>query len=341
MQDSFEITLFGKAQEDLHTPYVAGAKFDINIATTDYPDTTGWGLKSSDPSVLSIDVRSANLDFQVTAVGTGHATLTVVDANGRVLDQHDVEVAQPDSVQLAAHGLLLAGLSDSAAQVTQASVVAGGTATFLVRYYKGSQELYGNGAVTTTSTGAVTAVTTTSSFTDARDWVEVDATQQTGQGQVALAVGGRTVATIPASVVPATQIASVATLAESDANANDRDVLYVFARAFDGQGVDIYGASFSWETGGTAPRPLAPGSGPTDVLRYTFKSSSSETVTASLDALSSSTTVHGVGGTLDSTADTGCSVGRTPGAELAPGGALVVVLAAGTFARGRRRGLTR
>jgi hypothetical protein len=348
MQDSFEITLFSKAQDDLHTPYVAGAKFDIDVATTDYPDTTGWRLSSSDSRVLSVNGQSG-MSFHVTATGVGQATLTVRDGAGNVMEQQDVAVDQPDGVQLAAHGLLLAGYSDDQAQVTQASVVQGGVATFLVRYFKGSQELYGNGAVTPASTGAVTATTTTSSFADARDWLEVDAGQEAGSGQVALAVGGQTVATIPAVVVPSTAIASVGTAVQSDINAQDGNSLLIFARAFDAQGTDVYGGSFEWVAGGVAARPQAPGSGPSDVLSYTYKSGGAEIVTASIAGMSSSATVHGtivngVGGTVMSSQDTGCSVATAPGpASLAPGGALAVVALAGaaTAARRRRRAADR
>jgi hypothetical protein len=343
MQDSLEITLFGPAQEDLHTPYVAGARFNINVATTDYSgsDTSGWSLKSSNPSVVSVDSQSSPLNFQVSTATTGHATLTVVDGSGHVFDSHDVDVEEPDSVQLASHGLLLAGLSDTQAQVTRGSVVEGGTATFLVRYFKGGQELYGNGAVTATGTGSVTATTTSSSFGDDRDWIEIDAEQTAGSGQVALSVGGQTVTTIPAPVVPSSDITRVGTLAQSDSNAKDGNALFVFARAFDAGGADIYGASFSWLVGGVSATPAAGSSSarmPSDVLSYTYKGGSSETVTAGLGGETSSTTVHGSGGTVLSTADTGCSLAHGAGAgERANTGLLLAASVAAALSRRARR----
>jgi hypothetical protein len=338
MQDSLELTVLGPAQEDLHTPYVTGSTFDITVAQTDYSssDTAGWSLKSSDPTVVSVAPSSGGLNFPVTAVGTGHATLTVVDPSGKVLDSHDVEVAQPDNVQLAAHGPMVVGQSDSQAQVTQATVVQGGVATLLVRYFRGSQELYGNGAVTTTSTGSVTAMTTTSSFADARDWIEVDGGQVAGPGQVALAVGGSTVATIPALVVPASSITSVGTLAESDAHASDGQTLHVFARAFDAQGSDIYGASFQWQLGGAALGP-APGNQPSDVFAYQYKGGATEIVTTSLDGYTSSLPVHGAGGTVSSSEATGCSIARTSGTRGEQAGTLGLVLCAALAFAGRRR----
>jgi hypothetical protein len=340
MQDSFELDLLGPATDDLHTPYVNGAKFDITIATTGYTATatTSWSLESGDSTVIRVDGSTSPGNFQVETVGTGHTTLSVVDAKGNVLDTHGVDVAEPDSVQLCAHGLLLGGLSDAQAQVTQASVLEGGTATFLVRYFQGSQELWGNNAVRPTGTGAVTAMTTTSSFGDDRDWVEVDAAQP-GTGQVSLVVGGSTMAVIPTTVVASSAIQSVGALAQSDANASNGNTLYVFARAFDAQGGDVYGASFAWQVGGAAVSSALTGSSmPSDVLSYTYSSSASETVSDELGSFASPLiTIHGTGAAVESTAEVGCSVARAAGSNGAAGGGLVLVLGAAAMLWVRRR----
>ena len=134
MQDTFEITLFSKATDDLHTPYVQGASFGITIATTDYPSSAvaGWTLKSSNPAVVQVGSPGGNGVYQITTTGVGSAVLSVVDSSGKVLDAHAVDVAQPDHVELCAHGLLLGGYTDSQSQVTQATVAQQGIATFLV-----------------------------------------------------------------------------------------------------------------------------------------------------------------------------------------------------------------
>jgi hypothetical protein len=342
MQDTLEINLFSKATDDLHTPYVQGATFGISIATTDYPDgaTAAWTLRSSNPAVVQVvGPQPSGASYQITTVGAGHATLTVVDGGGHVLDSHDVEVAQPDHVELCAHGLLLGGYSDGEAQVTQATVVQQGVATFLVRYFLGSQELFGNHAVTATGTGAVTASATTSSFGDDRDWVEVDAAQA-GAGQVSLAVAGIAPTVIPAAVVARAAVQSIGMLPETDTGASDGQQLYVFGRAFDAQGRDIFGGSFTWTVNGaalTATPATSSASTPTDVLAYTYKGSASESVSDGLAAYTASPiTVHGTGATIESTSDIGCSVARAAGGS-APGGLLVVGLAAGGALVSRRR----
>jgi hypothetical protein len=341
MQDSFEITLFGKAQDDLHTPYVQGATFSISVATTDYPQAAQWVLVSSDPTVLAVGAATSGTTFQVSATGIGHATLSVEDASGKVYDQKQIDVAQPDHVQLCAHGLLLAGLSDDQSQVTQAHVLAGGTATFLVRYFQGAQELYGNGAVKPTATGAVTATATTSSFSDDRDWVEIDALGGEGAGDVTLVVGGSPLTVVPATVVSPSAIASVGALAQLDTGATNGQSLYVFARAFDASGNDLYGGSFDWTVAGMPVTSSLPNGEPSDTLTYTFAGGKSETIDVGDQGLSTAITVQATGGaaatSVGSTENVGCSVGGAPGTSRGALGFVALALAAAGALVSRRR----
>ncbi len=344
MQDSLDLTLTGPVHDDMHTPYVQGSTFTVNIPSTDYSpsETATWTLRSSDPSVIQVGSPSGSgTGFQVSALGTGHTVLSVLDAGGNVLDSHAVDVAQPDHVALCSHGLLLAGYSDAQAQVTKASIVEQGTATFLVRYYLGGQEIWGNNAVTATGSGAVTAMTTTSTLGDERDWIRVDASQA-GSGQVSLVIGNAPATVIPATVVASTSIQSVGALKQSDSGASDGDGLHVFARAFDARGGDIYGGSFSWNIDGAPTVSTTPASEnqPTDALAYTYKGSVSEPVSVALDGYTSAPVmIHGTGGTVTSTAAVNCSVGRTPGRGAgAACASMLGLVAAGAFAaRSRRR----
>lgn len=346
MQDSLQITLFGPAQNDLHTPYVAGAHFSVSVTTTDYTtkDTADWRIRSSNPTVLAIDSFDAKaLSASVAAVGVGTTTLSVVDSQGHVYDQKDVEVDAPDHIQLMAHGLLMAGIADDQARVSEADLVAGGTATFLVRYLKGNTVLYGNGALVPTATGAVGVRTTTSSFGTDYDWLEVDAQPDPGPGSIQLGVGGGALATIPASVVAPSAITRLGLAAQSESGAKDGDSRYVFARAFDAQGRDLFGGSFAWSADGASVDAGSLGGPlPADMVSYQYKGSGSERLVASLQGDSVGTTVHGAGAATtsvsSSAATPGCSV-ATPGA---PGGALlrgllgVVVALAGAGLRRRR-----
>jgi hypothetical protein len=337
MEDSFTLHLFGPETDTIHTPYVAGAKFGISIATTGYTDseTTGWHIVSSDPSVLSVGGAGSGSGSAV-AKRPGHAVLSVVDAKGNALDLHPVDVDEPDTVELHAHGLMMAGYSDTQSQITHTGVIAGGTATFLVRYFKGSQELWGNGAVTTSATGEVTAATAQSGFGDASDWVRITGTKM-GTGEVSLSVGGSTVATVPVDVVAAENVSSVSLLAQSEANAKEGTLLYVFGRTQDANGADLYGGSFEWTADGVSLQASALNV-PSDMVSYTYDSKKSESIGATLGGYSSAVDVHGKNVAVGSSADVGCSVARGAGAGGGGFAGFALVLGgAGLVAVRRRR----
>jgi MYXO-CTERM domain-containing protein len=350
MQDDFDLDLFGPHTDDLHTPYVVGAKFNIDVNAQDGRNTAGWSLKSSDPSVFDVggppsspastSGPSSAFSEPVAALAAGQATLTVLDGNGKVVDSHVVTVGVPDSVRLYAHGRLLAGASDDQARVSSAAVVSGGEATFLVRYFEVGTELSGSGALAPTATGSLTTSAAQSTLATARDWLQVDGTTA-GSGQVSLVVGGQTLGSLPVTVVATSAIQSVGVAKQDDSQASDGQTLYVVGRAFDDQKNDVYGASYQWSFGGSALSANLPGQ-PTDVLSYQFKGSASGTVQASLGALGAATTVHAQAGSVavTSTADVGCSVGGAPGAGLTGGAAAALglaALAAGAIRRRRAR----
>jgi hypothetical protein len=348
MQDDFDIDLFGPHTDDLHTPYVIGAQFSIDVTTHDGSSTVGWTLQSSNPKVFSVgtspsqpaSATAAPTSFSepVTAIGAGQATLTVLDGGGKVVDSHQVTVGVPDSVQLYAHGLLLAGDSDDQARVSVARVASGGEATFLVRYFEAGTELSGSGALAPTATGSLTTSTTQSTLATARDWLLVDGAAP-GGGQVSLVVGGQTLGSLPVTVVAAGAIQSLGLAKQDDSHASDGQTLYVIGRAFDDQKNDVYGASYQWSFGGTALSGSQPGV-PTDVLSYQFKGSASGTVQASLGTLDASTTVHAEASSVavSSTADVGCSVGGAPGAGFTGGAAALGLVAIAAGAVRRRSG---
>lgn len=339
MQDTFALDLFGPPTDAINSPYVAGAKFDVDIVSTGV-DTTGYRVTSSNQAVLRIDAPTSpsSLDFPAAAVGVGHATLSIVDAKGNVVHTHDVDVDEPDSVQLHSHGLMLAGLPDAQTQLSHVNVVDGGTAMLLVRYFKGSQELWGNGAVKIAATGPLDATTTASGFGDANDWIGISA-YKTGGGQVTLTVGGSQLAVVPVDVVDQAAIAQVTLVAQGDSQAHTGDSLYVFARSTNAQGEDVYGGSYAWEINGVGAETagLKTGYGmPADLFTYKYDSSQNETVTALLGGFNSSVSVHGKGGSVDSTAAVACSVTRGPGNAGAWGGLGLAIAAVVAAARRRR-----
>jgi MYXO-CTERM domain-containing protein len=343
MADSFDLDIFGPHVDDLHTPYVAGAQFGITVDASTTDNQTGWALTSSNPSVLRVLSPLVGGSASVAAGAAGSATISVVDSTGKVLDSHPVTVEVPDQVGLYAEGLLLTGASDAVAQVTQASVVAGGEATFLVRYFSQGTELYGSGALQTTATGGLTTTTTSATFATARDFLEVTAPAQGTTGSVSLMTNNIVVGQIPITEVAASAVTQVAIIPQSTSGAQSGTTLILYAHAADANATDVYGASFNWfvtgpgEDGGLASEGLG-NEGPADLFFYTYDPSVSETVTASYESFSPSATVHGHGGSVGSTASFDmCSLGRAPGAGGTSSAAALGLALAGAFVARRRR----
>ncbi|HEY1691928.1 MAG TPA: hypothetical protein VGG39_07190 [Polyangiaceae bacterium] len=359
MQDDFAsdvlAPLLGNGN-GLSTPYVLGAKFNVTLEAGGGGSTAGWTLVSSDPSVLEVETQGGGSTsaWPVMAAGSGHTTLSVVDGSGKTLDSEGVDVAAPASAQLCAHGLLLAGESEAQAAVPSVEMLAGGTAAFLVRYFGADgHELAGNSGATPSATGAVTSSLAAASFS-ARDFLVVGASQA-GTGTVTLDVGSFQLQ-VPVDAVQWTTVEKVAYAAQSESGAQSGATLWVYGRALDAQGADVFGASFTWQANGVAiaaPSPTVLG-GPTDLVSYAYDPSQEETLTVVLQgdgevlqASSASLQVHATPGTTteQTAAQVGCSVaGGAAGAGGSTGGlagtigATLLGLAAAVAVARRRRG---
>ena len=90
MADAFDLDIFGPHEDDLHPPYVSGARFGISVLATG--NQQGWTLSSSDPNVMRVTSSLVGGTATVTAGSPGHATLSVLDSTGALLDSHAVTV---------------------------------------------------------------------------------------------------------------------------------------------------------------------------------------------------------------------------------------------------------
>jgi hypothetical protein len=342
MADSFDLDLFGAHVDDLHTPYVAGAQFSITVSSDAAASSrSAWTLSSSDPDVIQVTSPLASGTASVTAGKPGQATLTVLDGSGAVLDSHTVTVAIPTQVNLYAQGLLLTGAADSAAQVTEASILEGGEATFLARYFANGTELFGNGALSSTATDGITTSTASPSFASDRDFLQVTVPARGMSGSVNLVVGGAAVGQLPVTAVATSQVTQVTILQQNSLGVDAGASLVLYAHAVDATSASVFGASFDWVTrqqGGTATPAGSAFGGPSDLFFYTFDATTSEEVTASYAGFTPGTTIHAAGGSVGSTADVGCALAGAPGA----GGRLSAVgiglALAAILASRRRRG---
>ena len=271
------------------------------------------------------------------AAGSGQATLVVKDRGGKVLDSEDVEVDVPTQIELCEQGLLFTGDTEDQATIQSLQVVSGGTATLLVRYFAGGRELYGNNALTAANTHEALAAVTSTSFS-VRDFVQITGIA-TGASTVGLTAGGATL-NVPVQVVDPSAITSILLSLPSESGAREGEGLYVFGRAIDGDGRDVYGSSFAWTAGGTSLMGNFNSSDPTDLLAYQYHSGGMETITASADGRTVAGMVHGQPGTTStsSSEDVACTVAHGAGA---PGSAATGLLIGLVAVAARRRRCSR
>ncbi|HEY8092012.1 MAG TPA: hypothetical protein VIF09_29325 [Polyangiaceae bacterium] len=316
-------------QNGMSSPYVQGSKFSVTVQAGSKENASGWKLQSSNANVMqvlaAVETSTTSQKYPVVAAGAGTTTLTVTDAGGTVLDSEDIEVDEATTYQLCDQGLLLSGASDDRSAVTQIHLLAGGTATFLVRYFSGTKELSGNNALVSTGGSGITAGTVSTSFS-ARDFLEVSAVDA-GTSSVSLAVGS-TSNVVPITVVDDTAIHGVGLAPQSDTGAKDGQSLYVFGRAFDVDGNDVFGASFQWSAGGAAVKsPIDADGQPSDMIIYQYDHTQAESVSAALAGDSATAQVHGSPATTTAATSesVGCSVGHGAGAPASSAAAGVLV----------------
>jgi uncharacterized protein (TIGR03382 family) len=320
----FTLAKFG---DTLHTPYVRGAPMVLSVYAKDDSQTfDGWSVESSDPSVFQISsVSAVGKTFTATAVaaGEGSAELTVTDDHGSVIGSAGADVLQPDHVQLDAHGYLIMGMDDQAS-VDELRVLDGGTATYVVNYFKGGTELHGNKVLTIDPTPGLVADARETFLFENREWLTVTANGAVGALSLPLRSDGDLVNSMPVTVVPESDIADVLLMTQSESGHKDGDWLVAYAQASDASARRIFGIEYSWNVDGVDQ--TADG----DLYRYQYKSGPSQAVTASRGLHSDTSFIHSEGGFVDSTNNIGCSAGGSTGIL----GGLVVL---GLVGRRRRR----
>jgi hypothetical protein len=309
----FALTL-RRFEDNLHSPYVRGAAVTVFAHSSDEgEDLRGWSIESSDPAVFRIDGAVASdgrdLAMRGQAVGEGTAALTLRDARGHAVGHGVAEVRVPDAVELDAHGSLILGRDDEAA-VREARVLAGGAATYLVRYFQGGRELHGNGVLSADVPAGVTAEPRTTFLLENREWLTLHTTA-VGTGSMQLVADGVPAPTLPVVVVPESAIADVVVLTEPESGHKDGDSLAALAQAYDANGARIFGVDYDWNVDGVAQQ------GEGDLYRYQFKAGQYVMVQAQRGAHADQAQIQSEGGRVGSTNHVGCAAGG--GGSLAVG----------------------
>lgn len=323
----FDLRLRRIYDDRLHGPYVAGSSFNIYVydATGDN-DLDGWRLESQNPEVLEIvqqyieqddlDESDRNKDeddvivAQVFAAGEGTAILEVYDDRGDFVRAAEVEVLQPDRLELRAAGPLFVNHErEVVPSLVDASpkLLSGGTATFLVEWFKGKQKLNGAGTLhVLPEHESIQDPWVRRTYLDEdRDWLTVTTADgySAADGVVApieFLANGLHVQTVDFSVVGADAIARVELRGESESGASDDELLVVLAQAFDADDESIWGVAFDWDIDGRQE----PGEG--DLFRYWFRKGAWSTLGAEYNGVRGEVQIQGTEGFVDSSNDISC-----------------------------------
>jgi MYXO-CTERM domain-containing protein len=324
----------------LHQPYVQGAQMTIYVHSSDSRTSmSDWTVESLNPEIFTVsnmshDPQHNTFSFAGQALTAGTAMIAIYDGNHNAQSHHPIVVALPDRVELLAHGLLLIGKSESEASATELRIRAGGTATYLARYYQGEQQLYGNGALSAVAPSGVTPHVAHTFLLENRDWLQLSPSQS-GNFMVALSTGGTHVADAPIVSVPDSDAQRVQILGVDESKAHKDDWLVALAQAFDGSERAIYGVDYAWTLDGlTQGNLLEMTVG--DLYRYQYDPKTPHMLSASFNGMNADTMIHGAG-FVDSTNHVGCSTAPGRPAESAAWFVGFVALMASAFAARRRR----
>ena len=296
---------------ELHEPYVAGATLTLWVHGN-HERVDHWKVQSTDSHVALIGAAHVSSEslvgFDLAAKAPGTATLKVIDDNGDTHVSRDIHVLQPDRVDLLPHGPLL--LDGVASPEESPQLLAGGTGTFMARYYAGKELLHGNGALSATAEAGVTATVVQTAFLESRDWLIIDGQNTSGPSAVTLRVAGQVAKTWPVSVVQESAIDHVILTGQDESAAHKDENLLVYAQAFSVTNAPIYGVEYSFTANGVAQTG---NDGMGDIYRYRYDPSLPVMLEATHGAHVEGVKIKSEGGVVSSSNHIGCDTvpGRT------------------------------
>jgi MYXO-CTERM domain-containing protein len=326
VDNEFDLRWSARYDDRLHGPYVAGASFSIFVYDArEDSDLSGWKVVSRDPEILEIleqVVEQDDLDeddkskdesdvivSQVYAAGEGIAILEVYDDNDDFVRATEVEVMQPDRIELHAAGPLFVAREDVTPSLVDDTpkLLSGGTATFQVQWYKGEQRLNGAGALGLYSEHAAVndLWARTTLLDEDRDWATITMAPGLSAADsvitpIEFSANGVTVEVLDFSVVGPDAITSIELHGESESGASEHELLVVLAEAFDEAGESIWGVGFDWDLDGQDE----PGEG--DLFRYWFRKGAWNTLGAEYNGIRAEAEIQGIEGFVDSSNDISC-----------------------------------
>lgn len=322
--------------DELHLPYVTGAKVSVWLEDDANADMNDWRFESSAPEVLSVTTRDTGIGSMraaVTAGAAGTAVLRALDVSGRIRYSFSIPVVAPDRAELAPHGPLLLHQSPAQAAVTDARILAGGSTTFHVRYFAGNRRLFGNGALRVAPSAGVLAEPRTTFLFENQEWLTITA-RRPGEQQVGLSAGTTALPALRVVAVDESALRRIVLSGEDEGGARRGDWLNITATGVDDAGQTVYGVDCDWVLEGVTqttdgwPWDQAP-SEVGDLYRYEYRGDLTKSLTASRGTHEATATLHAGLGYVSSTNTLGCSaggddIGALWGALLVLGAALLV-----------------
>src|SRR6185312_23087 len=276
---------------------------------------------------LSVDGVGSDGSASCTAHQAGTATLHA-KLNGSEIVSGDVKVALPTRAVLSPSGPIFVGDPAPLGADNTVKILKGGTATFLVTYFDGETQLFGNGVLGVTPSTGISATPEETFLLQEREWLQVTPSS-TGTQTVGLSADGVPFATLTVSSVDETAVASVSLEPSSTSGAKNGDGEVVLAQSFDAASDPIFGVTYTWNLAGEEQ------TGEGDLFKYDFAGSKNGALSAQFGDLSASTSIHASSGTVSSSNDVGCAA--APSAPAGSPAAIGLAMAALAVLRLRRR----
>lgn len=328
----------GSESDGLSRPYARGTT--VNLRVTDASPDTTWQIVSDNPGIFAVEgiaLDNGTLTAIGRAVADGETTVRVVDEDGKTVVTESAVVRSANQARIYTHASFrISGRTDTAlaaAQLSAATVLVNGKASFAIAYFSDSDRLFGRGILETTPNPALTVENKTTTGVTTNEFLFVTPTIA-GAHTLELRQGDRILASLPIDAVDASALASLTLEEEQDAGTRDGNDVWLYAKFLDNQQRDVLGVYVDWLLDGAPQadkngRPAAKG----DLYRYTFDKSKTVTVTAKLGTLEVQKDIHARSGIVYDTTYLGCSAMGDPATSLAM---LLLVASAALLARRRR-----
>lgn len=289
-----------KHSNSLHMPYVAGSSFSLAARRSHRNRFEGWTFESRDAGVLRID-DTVDATASVSAVAAGDAEVRLVKDSGRVASGAVLQVREATRFEVLAHGPLILDREDLQEEWDPIRVVVGGSATFQVVWYEGTQRLFGNGALDISSGAELETIARRSYLFEDREWLTVTPTTE-GVHDVEVLADGRALGTVTVVGVPESAVDAVELHGMSELEASSGEELTVLAQAYDVDGNALFGLDYNWELDGI------PQDGAGDLYRYEYAPNQQAELCARYGDQEVVVEIHGSEGLVDSTNNLGCSI---------------------------------